>query len=196
LPEAPPPSPQPLSREGRGAFSAHGERDCANDAPAVLDLGVGSGIVAISLALEYPAARVTAVDLSPAALAVAAANAERLGAAVEFLAGDWYAPVAKRRFDLIVANPPYIAAHDPHLAGDGLPFEPQQALVGGIDGLDCLARIIAGAPAHLCPGGWLLLEHGHDQGAACRNLLTAAGFKNAFTQPDLSGSDRVSGAHL
>ena len=164
--------------------------------PRVLDLGTGSGIVAISLALECPAARVVAVDLCGAALAVAANNAGRLGARVECLAGDWYAPVAGRRFDLIVANPPYIAAGDPHLAGDGLPYEPQSALTDGGDGLACLRRIVAGAAAHLQPAGWLLLEHGHAQAAACRNLLTAAGFQAAFTHPDLAGSDRVSGAHL
>lgn len=164
--------------------------------PVVLDLGTGSGIVAVSLALEYPTAHVVAVDISAAALAVAASNAIRLGAAIEFLAGDWYAPLAGRCFDLIVANPPYIAADDPHLTGDGLPFEPQGALTDGGDGLGCLRRIVAGAAARLRPGGWLLLEHGHEQGAACRNLLSAAGFQAAFTHPDLAGSDRVSGAHL
>ena len=166
------------------------------ESPTVLDLGTGSGIVAVSLALECPAARVVAVDISPPALAVAAGNAARLGAAIECLAGDWYAPLAGRRFDLIVANPPYIAADDPHLAGDGLPFEPPEALTDGGDGLGCLRRIVAGAAAHLRPGGWLLLEHGHEQGAACRNLLSAAGLQAAFTHPDLAGSDRVSGAHL
>ncbi len=164
--------------------------------PDVLDLGTGSGIVAVSLALECPAARVVAVDVSPAALAVAANNAGRLGAAVDFVASDWFAALAGRRFDLIAANPPYIAADDPHLAGDGLPFEPQTALTDGGDGLACLRRIVAGAGAHLRPGGWLLLEHGHEQGAACRNLLAAAGFQGVFTHPDLAGSDRVSGAHL
>ena len=166
------------------------------DNPALLDLGTGSGIVAVSLALEAPNARVVAVDISAAALAVAAGNAKRLGASIECLEGDWYAPLSGRRFDLIVSNPPYIAKGDPHLAGDGLPFEPQTALTDGGDGLNCLSRIIAGAPAHLRPGGWLLLEHGHDQGAACRNLLTDGGFQAAFTLPDLAGSDRVSGAHL
>jgi release factor glutamine methyltransferase len=164
--------------------------------PAVLDLGTGSGIIAVSLALECPAARVTAVDISSAALAVAADNASRLGAAVEFLAGDWYAPLVGRRFDLIVSNPPYIAAGDPHLASDGLPCEPQAALTDGGDGLGCLSRIIAHAAGHLRPGGCVLLEHGHEQGAACRNLLAAAGFQAPFTHPDLAGSDRVSGAHL
>ncbi|MDR0776661.1 MAG: peptide chain release factor N(5)-glutamine methyltransferase [Azonexus sp.] len=166
------------------------------ESPAVLDLGTGSGIVAVSLALECSTARVVAVDISAAALTVAASNAGRLGADVEYLEGDWYAPLAGRRFDLIVANPPYIAASDPHLAGDGLPFEPQGALTDGGDGLDCLRSIAAGAAAHLRPGGWLLLEHGHEQGAACRNLLSTAGFQAAFTHPDLAGSDRVSGAHL
>jgi release factor glutamine methyltransferase len=164
--------------------------------PRVLDLGTGSGIVAISLALEWPAARVVAVDLSAAALQVAANNAARLGARVDFRAGDWYQPVAGEQFDLIVANPPYIAAGDPHLDGDGLPHEPQSALTDGGDGLACIRHIVAAAAAHLQPGGWLLLEHGHDQGAACRNLLTAAGFQGPFTHPDLAGSDRVSGAHL
>ena len=164
--------------------------------PRVLDLGTGSGIVAISLALECPTARVVAVDLSGAALAIAANNAGRLGAAVDCRVGDWFGPVGGECFDLIVANPPYIAAGDPHLAGDGLPHEPQSALTDGADGLDCIRRIVAGAAAHLQPGGWLLLEHGHDQGAACRNLLAAAGFQDAFTHPDLAGSDRVSGAHL
>jgi release factor glutamine methyltransferase len=164
--------------------------------PRVLDLGTGSGIVAISLALEWPAARVVAVDLSVAALQIAANNAGRLAADVDWRTGDWFQPVAGERFDLIVANPPYIAAGDPHLAGDGLPHEPQTALTDGGDGLDCIRHIVAAAAAHLQPAGWLLLEHGHDQGAACRNLLTAAGFQEPFTHPDLAGSDRVSGAHL
>lgn len=164
--------------------------------PRVLDLGTGSGIVAISLALECPVARVVAVDLSAAALLVATDNAARLGAEVDFRSGDWYAPLGNDRFALIVANPPYIAAGDPHLKGDGLPCEPQSALTDGADGLACIRRIVAGAAVHLQPGGWLLLEHGHDQGAACRNLLTAAGLQEPFTHPDLAGSDRVSGAHL
>lgn len=164
--------------------------------PRVLDLGTGSGIVAISLALECPAAHVIAVDLSAAALQIAANNAGRLGALVDFRLGDWYHPVAGEHFDVVVANPPYIAAGDPHLLGDGLPFEPQQALTDGDDGLACIRQIVAAAPAHLQAGGCLLCEHGHDQGAACRNLLTVAGFQEPFTHPDLAGSDRVSGAHL
>ncbi len=164
--------------------------------PRVLDLGTGSGIVAVSLALEFPAADVVAVDLSPAALAVARNNAGRLGAAVRCVDSDWYAALSGERFDLIVANPPYIAADDPHLSGDGLPCEPQMALTDGGDGLNCIRVIVAGAAAHLTAGGWLLFEHGYDQGAASRNLLAAAGFQDAFTQPDLAGNDRVSGGHL
>lgn len=167
--------------------------------PAVVDLGTGSGIVAISLALECPDATVSAVDLSPGALAVARNNAGRLGARVAFREGDWFAPLAGQRFDLIVSNPPYVAEGDPHLELNGLPHEPRMALTDrepGGNGLACIRRIVAAAAAHLQPGGWLLFEHGYDQGEASRNLLTAAGFKNAFTHPDLAGIDRVSGAHL
>ena len=162
----------------------------------LVDLGTGSGIVALSLALEIPESVVSAVDLSPAALAVARNNAGRLGAAVTFYQGDWYAPLAGQRFALIVSNPPYIAAHDPHLQGDGLRFEPHMALTDAADGLACIRQIVAGAAAHLEPGGWLLFEHGYDQGEASRNLLRAAGFKDVFTQPDLAGTDRVSGGQL
>ena len=165
-------------------------------APRLVDLGTGSGIVAISLALECPAAQVAAVDLSADALAVARNNAGRLGARVDFRQGDWFAPLAGERFDLVVSNPPYVADGDPHLALNGLPFEPKMALTDGADGLACIRRIITDAPKHLKPGGWLLFEHGYDQGEASRNLLTAAGFKAASTFPDLAGIDRVSGAHL
>jgi len=162
----------------------------------VVDLGTGSGIVAISLALEYPQAGVVAVDLSPGALAVARNNAGRLGARVDFREGDWCAPLAGERFDLIVSNPPYVAGGDPHLSRDGLPFEPQMALTDGADGLACIRRIVAAAPQYLNQGGCLLFEHGYDQGEASRNLLTAAGFKAPFTHPDLAGTDRVSGGQL
>ena len=165
----------------------------------VVDLGTGSGIVAVSLALECPVATVSAVDLSPGALAVARNNAGRLGAKVDFHEGDWFAPLAGRRFDLIVSNPPYVAEGDPHLELNGLPHEPRLALTdqeAGGNGLACIRRIVADAAAHLNPGGWVLFEHGYDQGEASRNLLAAAGFKEAFTHPDLAGIARVSGAHL
>ncbi len=165
-------------------------------APIILDLGTGSGIVAISLALECPSARLIAVNVEKEAISVARNNAGRLGAKVDFFQGDWFAPLAGQRFDLIVSNPPYVADGDPHLALDGLPFEPRTALTDGADGLACIRRIVTDAPRHLQPGGWLLFEHGYDQGAASRNLLTRAGFKTASTHPDLAGTDRVSGGHL
>ena len=167
--------------------------------PKVLDLGTGSGVVAISLALECPAAEVLAVDLSKEAISVARNNAGRLGAKLAFCASDWFAELAGQRFDLIVSNPPYVAEGDPHLSRDGLPFEPQMALSDGEaggNGLACIRRIVAAAPAHLTAGGWLLFEHGYDQGAASRNLLHDAGFKAASTFPDLAEIDRVSGGHL
>jgi release factor glutamine methyltransferase len=169
------------------------------EAPKVLDLGTGSGIVAISLALECPSASVVAVDVDNGAISVARNNAGRLGAQIDFRVGDWFAPLRDERFDLIVSNPPYVAEGDPHLAQDGLPFEPHLALTDGVaggDGLACIRHVVAGAPAHLATGGWLLFEHGHDQGPATRNLLNAAAFKAAFTHPDLSGIARVSGGHL
>ncbi|WP_234084451.1 peptide chain release factor N(5)-glutamine methyltransferase [Azonexus sp. R2A61] len=167
--------------------------------PRLLDLGTGSGIVAISLALECPAAELVAVDLSPAAISVARNNAGRLGARVGFVESDWFSALAGQKFDLIVSNPPYVADGDPHLALNGLPFEPQMALTDGEpggNGLACIRRIVGEAPAYLNAGGWLLFEHGYDQGEASRNLLRATGFQSAFTHPDLAGIDRVSGGQL
>mgnify|MGYP001357917714 CR=1 FL=1 len=158
-----------------------------------VDLGTGSGIIAISLKLECPQAEIHAVDVSAAALSVAQENARALGADIAFHHGSWLAPLSEQTFDLIVANPPYVAAGDPHLQLNGLPHEPHTALVGGADGLDCLRTIVANAPEHLIPGGWLIFEHGHDQGAAARDLLMAAGFEAIFTKTDLAGLDRVSG---
>lgn len=158
-----------------------------------VDLGTGSGVIAVSLALECPQLDVCAVDVSAPALAVARANAAALGARVDCRCGSWYEPLAGEVFDLIVSNPPYIAAGDPHLELNGLPHEPRTALTDDADGLDCIRCIVAGGMAHLLPGGWLLFEHGYDQGAASRNLLTAAGFELAFTQTDLAGTDRISG---
>ena len=164
--------------------------------PRVADLGTGSGIIAISLALESPKTQIVAVDCSKEAISIARTNAGRLRAAVDFRIGHWFDPLGDAKFELIVSNPPYVAANDPHLALNGLPHEPQGALTDGADGLSCIREIVAGAAAHLVPGGWLLFEHGYDQGEASRNLLTAAGFKSAFTQPDLAGIPRVSGGQL
>jgi len=162
------------------------------NAPArVLDLGAGSGAIALAIAHRRPQARVSAVDASADALAVARANATRLELAVDWRCGDWWTPVAGERFELVVSNPPYIAKGDPHLPA--LAHEPRRALVSGADGLDDLRRIIAGAPAHLAPGGWLLLEHGWDQAAAVRDLLAAAGLAQAQSRRDLNGIERCSG---
>jgi release factor glutamine methyltransferase len=157
-------------------------------APRVLDLGTGSGCIAITLALECPAATVLAVDRSAESLAVARANARQLDARVEFLLGDWYANV-RGRFEVIVANPPYVAADDPHLSA--LQREPLHALAAGADGLADLRHIVAGAPARLNPGGWLAVEHGHDQGGRVRELFARAGFADIETHRDLAGIERV-----
>lgn len=168
-------------------------------APRIVDLGTGSGIVAIVLARRCPSANVTATDISAAALDLARANAARHGAAVRFLEGDWYAPLAGERFDLIVSNPPYVAGGDPHLERNGLPFEPPHALSDGIaggDGLACLRRIAAAAPYYLEPGGRLLVEHGYDQAARVRKLLQAAGFQEIASWRDDAGIERVSGGRI
>lgn len=162
----------------------------------VLDLGTGSGCIALTIASQRPRARVTATDASDAALAIARRNAARLGLQVQFLQGDWFSPVQGRMFDLVVSNPPYVAQGDPHLARGDLRFEPEQALVAGADGMDDLRRIIACAPALLRPGGWLLVEHGHDQAGACRDLLHDAGFADVSCLEDLGGLPRVSGGRL
>lgn len=162
--------------------------------PRILDLGTGSGAIALTLALERPDAQVVAIDLSADALVVARSNGARHQARVDWRQGNWFSAVsADERFDLIVSNPPYIAANDPHLMGDGVCVEPRLALTDGADGLDCLRAIISGSPPHLLTGGKILLEHGHDQGEAARNLLALAGFKDSATWPDLSGNDRMSG---
>jgi release factor glutamine methyltransferase len=168
----------------------------ARDAPAaVLDLGTGSGAIALAVAAERPRADVVAVDASAAALAVARANAARLGLSrVEFLHGDWFAPLAGRRFDLVLANPPYIADDDPHLAQGDLRFEPRGALASGPDGLDAIRRIAAGAPAHLAPGGHIAIEHGFAQAAAVRALLHAAGLRGSASIRDLGGHERITHA--
>ncbi|WP_026437547.1 peptide chain release factor N(5)-glutamine methyltransferase [Acidovorax sp. JHL-9] len=159
-------------------------------APSVLDLGTGSGAIALALQHQCPTTQVLAVDASADALAVAQANAQRLALPVRFLQGHWLAAV-QGRFEAIVSNPPYIAAADPHLAA--LTHEPLQALASGADGLDDIRTIIAQAPAHLQPGGWLLLEHGHDQAGAVRALLQAQGFAQVQSRNDLAGIARCTG---
>jgi release factor glutamine methyltransferase len=161
-----------------------------------LDLGTGSGAIAVTIACERPAARVTAVDASPAALEVASGNARTHGCAarVELLEGSWYRPVEGRRFEVSAANPPYVAHGDPHLAQGDLRFEPRGALTDGSpDGLDSIRAIVAGARDHLSPQGWLLLEHGYDQADAVRELLLEAGFDERMSLTDLAGIPRVAG---
>lgn len=159
----------------------------------VADLGTGSGAIALALAHERPRADVLATDASADALGVAAANARALALAnVRFLRGDWFAPLASETFDLVASNPPYIADGDAHLGEGDLRFEPRGALASGIDGLDAIRRIVADAPKHLVPGGWLLLEHGRDQGDAVRGLLAAAGLVEVETVRDLEQRDRIS----
>ena len=161
-------------------------------APAVVDLGTGRGAIALAIKHRHPAAAVQAVELSAAALAVAQDNAQRLGLALRFHLGDWWQPLADQRFDLIVSNPPYIAGSDPHLPA--LRFEPLEALTPGGDGMKALLTLIDGAPDHLCPGGWLLLEHGYDQAEAVATALRLRGFTEAVLRLDLGCQPRVSGA--
>jgi len=161
--------------------------------PEVLDLGTGSGAVALAIARHAPHARVSAVDTSADALAVARANGTALGLDVTWRLGDWYGALADAdaRFDLIASNPPYIADGDAHLAA--LTHEPQLALTSGPDGLDAIRRIVAGAPGRLKPGGRLLLEHGHEQGDAVAALLAQAGFVGIELRRDLAGRPRCTG---
>jgi len=157
----------------------------------VIDLGTGSGAIALALQHQRPQATVSAVDASPQALAVAQANAHRLQLPLRFIQSSWLREV-QGMFDLIVSNPPYIRADDPHLAA--LKHEPLQALASGTDGLDDIRDIVAQAPAHLKPGGWLLLEHGHDQAEAVRALFSQAGWHKVQSRRDLAGIERCTGA--
>jgi len=160
---------------------------------ALLDLGTGTGAIALALANERPAWRLTGVDRVPEAVALAARNGARLKLAnASFVASHWFSALAGQRYQLIVSNPPYISADDRHLAEGDVRFEPSSALVAGADGLDDIRLIIAQAPDYLEAGGWLLLEHGFDQAAAVRELLSARGFSAVESRRDLGGHERIS----
>lgn len=162
----------------------------------LLDMGTGSGAIPVAVAHARQDAAVTATDISHAALAVARANALRHHARVHFLHGDWFDALSGAQFDVIVSNPPYIAAHDAHLQQGDLRFEPRHALTDHADGLSALRSIVAGAPGHLKPGGWLLTEHGYDQAAAVRALLAGRGYEDVQSWRDLAGIERVSGGRM
>ncbi|TBO30268.1 peptide chain release factor N(5)-glutamine methyltransferase [Aquabacterium lacunae] len=168
-----------------------GHEDHAEPPRRVLDLGTGSGAIALAIQSQRPQAQVTAVDASDVALAVARANAQALQLPVRCLLGSWFEPVAGEVFDVIVSNPPYIAEGDPHLAA--LVHEPISALTAGPDGLSDLRHLVAQAHQHLAPGGWLLLEHGHDQHAPVKALLEATGFQQVSGRFDLGGHVRCTG---
>ena len=160
---------------------------------SVLDLGTGTGAIALALASERPAWQVTGVDRVADAVALAERNRLRLQLDnASFLHSHWFSALAGQRFALILSNPPYIRADDQHLAQGDVRFEPSSALVAGCDGLDDIRAIIQAAPAHLLPGGWLLLEHGFDQAKAVRALLAAGGFAEVHSRRDLAGHERIS----
>ena len=161
---------------------------------AVLDLGTGSGAIALAIKAQRPQCAVTAVEASADALAVARNNSERLALPITLHHGSWFAPLAGLRFGLIVSNPPYLAADDVHLPD--LQHEPLQALVAGADGLDDIRHIISTAPLHMQPGAWLLLEHGYEQATAVQDLLRAAGFAQVQTRHDLAGQPRCTGGQM
>lgn len=165
----------------------------AADKHTLLDLGTGSGAIALAIAHERPDLHITATDFSPAALAVAEENARlhNIGN-VRFSLSNWFSALPTQRFDVIVSNPPYIEDNDPHLRAGDVRFEPLTALTAGADGLDDIRHIVQAAPSWLAEGGWLLLEHGYNQGQAVIALLQAAGFRQVRCLPDLAGNDRVS----
>jgi release factor glutamine methyltransferase len=173
------------------------ERMPRNAPTRVLELGTGSGCIAIALASECSQSKIVATDQSLEALTIARRNAFAFHIGnIAFLQSNWFEGLRRERFDLIVANPPYVAADDPHLEQGDLRFEPRMALDGGPDGLDAVREIVKGARGYLEPGGWLLFEHGHDQGAKARGLLRDAAYREIFSARDLAGIERVSGGRL
>lgn len=158
----------------------------------VLDMGTGSGAIAIAIAHHRPTTQVTALDASAATLAIAQDNACALRLPdIRFIHSNWFSALSHQHFDLIVSNPPYIAEHDPHLQATSLPYEPISALTSGVDGLNDIRLLVTQATQHLNPDGWLLLEHGYDQGATVRQLMTAAGFSAIATHRDYGNNDRI-----
>jgi release factor glutamine methyltransferase len=163
----------------------------------VLDLGTGSGCIAVTVGKRRPQAHVVAVDLSADALEIARRNVQRHAAPnVKLLQGNWFDAVQHRRFDIIVSNPPYVAQDDPHLSHGDLRFEPRVALVSGQDGLDAIRQIVSEAAAHLNPGGWLVLEHGHDQQRRLERAAVDAGFGSLISHTDLAGIPRAVATQL
>ena len=160
---------------------------------SLLDMGTGSGAIALAMKSACPQLEVTATDESPAALAVARENALSLGLSIELTESDWWSGLSGRFWSLIVSNPPYIAANDPHLTAGDLRFEPTNALTDGDDGLAAIRTIIDASPEHLEVGGWLLIEHGYDQAASVAKLMTERGFGNVTLRHDLAGRPRVTG---
>jgi release factor glutamine methyltransferase len=163
----------------------------------IADLGTGSGAIALAIATERPRCRLIAIDSSSAALAVARGNAARLGiTTVQFRQGEWLRPLTSTRLDMIVSNPPYVRADDPHLTHGDIRFEPGSALVAGADGLDAIRRIAADGVTCLRPGGWLLFEHGYDQAQAVRALLASHGYDMVVSYRDTAGHERITVGRL
>lgn len=159
--------------------------------PRIVDLGTGSGAIAVAVAHARPDADVWASDTSADAIEIASANAARHAVSIRFIRGDWLDALGEERFEVIASNPPYVPEGDPHLAEGDVRYEPRAALVGGADGLDCIRRIASDARTRLVPGGWLVLEHGFDQGTACVRLLTGLGYTTVSDSDDLAGLPRV-----
>ena len=163
----------------------------------IADLGTGSGAIALALAKERPHCRVIATDISPQALEVARSNAAKFNLThVDFREGNWFEPLADMKLDMMVSNPPYVRANDPHLEQGDVRFEPEQALAAGPEGLDAIRQIALSAREHLNPAAWLLFEHGWDQAAAIGQLLHSLGYRNIVCYPDLGGRDRITACRL